>query len=125
MHRIRLLVPLLALAVLLALAGPASAASSVSLDATADWSNAGTTVDVSGAATCTGGTGAVTVQLRQGSVVGHGTDPSIVCDGSSHTFGATVTAPVGGLFSLGSAQASAGLSAPSGSATTSRTVQLQ
>lgn len=125
MRRIRLLVPLLVLAVLLALAGPASAASTVSLDAAADWSNGGATVDVSGTATCTGGTGAVTVQLRQGSVVGHGTNPNIACDGSPHSFGATVTAPVGGLFSLGSARATANLTAPSGNAMTSRTVQLQ
>lgn len=122
MRRIRPVVPLLALAVLLAMGSPASAASSISLDAIADWSNAGATVDVSGTATCTGGNGTVTVQLRQGNVVGHGTNPNIVCDGASHAFSVTVA---GGPFTLGSAKATASLTAPSGNASTSRTVQLQ
>jgi hypothetical protein len=125
MLRTRLLILLVSLAAMLTVAGPAQAASSISLDAAADWSNAGATVDVSGTATCSGGTGTVVVQLRQGSVLGHGTNPNVVCDGSPHSFAVTVTAPVGGLFQLGAVRATATLTAPSGNASTSRTVQLQ
>jgi len=121
MPRIRLLAALLALAALVALAGPASATSSISLDPVADWSNSGTTVDLSGITTCSGGLGAITVTLTQngrtGSAVWRGH-----CTGQPQPFGVTVT---GGPFTLGAAQATASLTAPSGNATTSRTVQLQ
>jgi hypothetical protein len=121
MARIRLLLPVLTLAALLALAAPARAAGTqVSLDGVGDWESAAV-VDLSGAATCGGGTGIVSVQVRQGSSTGAG-QVQVICDGAPHSFGVSA---VGGPFQLGSARATATLTAPSGTASTSRTVTLR
>jgi hypothetical protein len=103
--------------------------SSVSINQYADFNFAGTQLDVGLQVSCTGGTGVVNVSVDQpypespDPLGAHGTGVmDVVCDGKTHPVGVTV---IGVIYDAGHAKATATLTAPSGTATTTRNIVIR
>ena len=106
-----------------------STGSSVSINQYADFNFAGTQLDVGLQVSCTGGTGVVNVSVDQpypespDPLGAHGTGVmDVVCDGKTHPVGVTV---IGVIYDAGHAKATATLTAPSGTATTTRNIVIR
>jgi hypothetical protein len=135
MKRIRLLVLLGMVAVALPLGllqGVAKArdssgtGTSVTIAPTGDYNIFGTSLDIQLFVRCTGGSGVANVKVTQttpetgAAAMGTGFT-AVVCDGQTHTVGATAT---GGVFDPGKAKAEADVTAPSGPAHAERWITV-
>lgn len=116
-------------AVLVPQAAGATGGSSVSINQYADFNFAGTQLDVGLQVSCTGGMGTVNVSVDQpypespDPLGAHGTGVmDVVCDGKTHNVGVTV---IGVIYDAGQAKATATLTAPSGTKTTSRQIVVR
>jgi hypothetical protein len=103
--------------------------SAVAINQYADFNFNGTQLDVGLQVACTGGTGVVNVSVDQpypespDPLGAHGTGVmDVVCDGKTHNVGVTV---IGVIYDAGKAKATAMLTAPSGTVTTSRQIVIR
>jgi hypothetical protein len=100
----------------------------VAIEPNAQYDIEGAILHVEVKATCTGGTGLVTVQVTQSPPetpypVAFGSGPnSVVCDGQTHETGVTI---FGEGFDAGKALATATLTAPSGTDTDERIIDIR
>jgi hypothetical protein len=120
----------LALALVTGAGSPAATGSSVSIAPKASVYDVGIFVEIQLTFTCSGGFGSVDVTVTQTAAQSSNgtaaTGSSFLgetanCDGSPHKLNVSV---FGGLFDIGKATASATLTAPSGIATTTRTISI-
>jgi hypothetical protein len=124
----------LALVPAVAFAGTSTSGSSgggstyVSINQYADFNFAGSQLDVGLQVSCTGGTGVANVSVDQpypqspDPLGAHGTGVmDVVCDGRTHSVGVTV---IGVIYDAGQAKATATVTAPSGTKTTSRCISV-
>jgi hypothetical protein len=107
--------------------GSSGTTNSVYIQQYADYDFVGTQLDVGLYVRCSGGSGTVIVDVTQSPPetpfpVSHGSGPQlVVCNGSTHSVGVTIT---GFGFDAGKAWAKATLTAPSGSKTAQRSIQI-
>jgi hypothetical protein len=135
MKRIRLFILLGMVAVALPLGllqgvakatGSSGSGTSLSIGETGDYNIFGTSLDVRLSVRCTGGSGTANIKVTQTSpetgAAAMGTGFTlVVCDGKTHSVGATAT---GGVFDPGKAYAVADVTAPSGPAHAERWITV-